>query len=86
VVPGSLVDGFGNGIFGVTPAGDIIQVNRAGLVWTFAVIVRWGAKVVPGSLISLADVDNGRAYGVTETGQIGGTWNNSGTLQYSIID
>lgn len=83
VVPGSLVDGRSNGLFGVTPSGDLIQISLpAGAA---QVIPQNGGQVIPGSLIS-DSADGGRAYGVNTAGQIVNSWKSGSVYNYGIVE
>ncbi len=91
LVTGSLVNGFGRGLFGVTSAGDIACYRIVRGTMRCRIIPHWGGKVIPSSLVSTPDVDNGRAYGINENGEIVGTWldtssSPAGVLSYSIIE
>lgn len=85
VVPGSLVDGKANGIFGVLqgPASDLVWIHLVSGSWVAQTITQFGGQVIPGS--GFGDpVDGGRYYGINVAGQIIGTW--STPPIYSIIE
>jgi hypothetical protein len=85
IVPGSLVDGLFNGLFGITPSGDLIQIKPSGSASTFNLMPHIGGNVVPGSLLSDTP-DGGRAYGVNVDGKIINSWLNGTVFTYSIVE
>jgi hypothetical protein len=84
VVPGSLVDGLANGLFGVTTAGDLLQFMPSGTV-PVQPIPRTGGAVIAGSLIS-DTADGGRVYGVNVAGQIVNSWKSGSQYNYGIVE
>jgi len=84
VVPGSLVDGLANGLFGVTAAGDLLQFMPSGTV-PFQPRPQTGGIVIPGSLIA-DTADGGRAYGVNVAGQIVNSWKSGSQYNYGIVE
>ena len=88
VVPGSLIDGLANHLFGVSGVGDIVRIypgNFPTVPWLMEVLAQWGGEVVPGSLLT-STTDGGRAYGINVNGQIVGTWDDAGTIRYSVVE
>jgi hypothetical protein len=70
-ISGSLVNGYENGIFGITEDGKLIQTNVG---WNFISISSSSGQTHPFSLVSSYNTEGGRVYGLNENGKLIGTW------------
>lgn len=70
---GSLVNGYENGVFGVTKQGNLVQTNVG---WNFIPISSSSGITHPFSLVSEHNHEGGRVYGLNHQGKLIGTWVN----------
>ncbi|MEM7248008.1 MAG: hypothetical protein AAF533_21930 [Acidobacteriota bacterium] len=86
VVPGSLALTDGQGVFGITRAGELIQAKWVGSGWRVEIIPHWGPPLDPYSLeVGVTTGVHANIYGTNVDGELFTTWNDGGVIRYADI-